>query len=1207
MTDIIQGYGGGGKGGGGSARVAEEAPDSLQSVQYARVIDLVSEGEIGGLVNGSKSIYINDTPLLNDNGQYNFTGVAIDSRVGTQSQTYMPGFPSVENEVQVGTEVKYGLPVTRSITNSNINAARLTVSFPSLTSQDTKNGDINGTTVQLQVHYQNNSGGFIPARISIENINLSSSGLSATSGSTKILQASVDITWTGEDPGYLPIYDVFSQYPIQYCYWAFQYRALPFGIWTTYQTGVLSAAPLRRVYLNENNQLVASVTVPTGNQSIQFQGLPESAYEFRVIKTSGTGSLAAIYGQAATYTPNIYISGKTRSRYQRSIKLQLPAPGPWDIRVTRITPDSTTAALQNASYFESYTEIIDTKLSYPNSALFGLSIDARQFNSIPTRAYDIYGIKIKVPDNYNPVTREYTGEWSGNFKIAWTDNPVWIFYDLVTNSRYGLGQFIQAETIDKWALYPISKYCDEFVPNGFGGQEPRFSCNIFVQTRYEAYDLLMQLASVFRSMIFWSAGQVTCVQDSPSNPIALFTASNVIGGQFNYSGSSAKTRHTTCLVTWNDPKDRYKQKVEYVEDEEGIAKFGVIQAEILAFGCTSRGQAHRMGRWLLYSERMETETVTFKAGMDSALIYPGAIIQTQDQFRSGKRLGGRILAVPSLSEITVDSAVEIEAGKVYNLSVVLPDGSIESSTVTNPIGTYSSLTVSPAFTQQPMDYAIWVLSASDLLPESWRVVSIAEEEQGVISISALAYRKDKYDAIEKNLILEPIPTSTIDVTSPSAVLNLNVTEELYLVSASVVSNAVYVSWTGNSPLYVVSYSSNAINPINVETTTPSYSFKGIPPGKYTFSVTPVNAFGIKGATTSVVKEIYGLSAKPADVTGLAMSVLSGAAYITFNASQDLDVRVGGYLRLRHSSVGTSWNDAVDIGVVIPGTATSAVVPLLSGTYFAKWVDTAGNESVNATTIITDAPNILNLNSVLSISEHPDFNGTKSGVGKVITFGVPSLILDSSLTIDSMSELMDTWPVFSGWGGVRSYGEYFFDNSIDLGATYTSRLSAVLKTYGLSLNNYVDSWSSIDDLKSIDGTDIADVSARIFVKISQDDITYTEWEPLFVGDYTARYFKFKLVLTSEGMNNIAVTECTVNVDMPDTIQSGEDIVSGAGTYSVVFHKPYYTSPAVGITAQDMQTGDYHEITNKTSTGFDIIFKNQVGTPISRTFDYISKGY
>lgn len=1203
----IKGSGGGGKGG-GDARTPVEAPNTLTSVQYARLLDCVSEGEIGGLVSGLNSVLINDTPLLNKDGTANFNNVTVDYRLGTQNQEYITGFPSIENEIAVNTEITTANPVVRSITNQNVDAARITILVPSLTHQNMTNGDLNGSSVTLSLEYQNNSGGFIPARITIEQLSLSLRDTTATSGDVPILSTSLGISWEGIVPILLAT-GRSNKNPVQYCPWVVEYRQTPSGTWTEYLSGTFSGSATSKkvaVRSGDNEFYETKFYPPTGQQNITIDLPVEATYEFRVRKLVVDSTILKMtYANSQYWTPRINIVGKTTSPYQRSVRLELPRPGPWDIRLSRVTPDSTSSVLQNKTNFSSYTEIIDSKLSYPNSAIFGIQIDARQFDSIPSRAYEIYGIKVKVPSNYDPIKREYTGEWDGSFSTQWTNNPAWIFYDLVTNNRYGLGQFIDVDAVDKWALYSIGKYCDEFVPNGFGGTEPRFTCNAYLQTRTEAYNLLTQLASVFRAMVVWSNGQITAVQDKPTDVSALFTAANVLDGRFDYSGSSVKARHTVCLVTWNDPADRYRQKVEYVEDIAGIEKYGIIQTEVSAFGCTSRGQAHRLGRWILFSERLETESVTFKTGLEGALVYPGAIIHTQDQFRSGKRFGGRTFD-SSVSVIKLDSEIEIESAKTYEISVVLPDGTIESKAITNAAGLTSEITLASNLSDTPVNGAMWILSASDLVPEEWRVVSISESDPGIVEIVAISSRQEKFAAVEQDLVLENNPTTTISTTQ-KPITNLSVTESLYLVTPSVVGNATDMSWTGDAALYLVSCAANNQNTLSAETTSPSFTFKGLQPGIYTFNVQPVNALGVRGQTSSITKEIFGLRNIPNDVTNFEISAIAGIGHITFDPSTDLDVKVGGSLKIKHSRLSPSWSDAIDIGISASGTSTSVVVPLMQGYYLAKWVDSSGVESKNATIIETTSPNIITLNFVETIAEHSNFLGAKTNTNIITYLSQNALSLDSELTIDEMTSLLDTWSEFSSLGGVSSTGSYSFYNSADLGSVFTSRLSADLQTYGYNPNDKVDNWGLLDSLGNTDGDEVTGVSARIFVRTSNDNITFTPWSPLVVGDYSARYFEFKLELTSDGVNNIAVTTCAVNIDMPDTIYSVENIVSGTSTLNVTYPSNFYVQPALGITAQNMQTGDYYTITNKTNQGFDIVFKNSAGTNISRTFDYIAKGY
>lgn len=738
MINEIKGFGGGGKGGGGSARVAVEDPDSLRSKQFARVLDLISEGEIEGLVDGLKSVYLNDTPLQNTDESFNFQDVSISYRLGTQTQDYLPGFASAESEQTVAVEVTYDTPIVRTINNTNTDSVRVTIAIPQLTDQNTSNGDLRGSTVDIAIDLQSNGGGYVQ-------------------------------------------------------------------------------------------------------------------------KISDT------------------ISGKTTTQYQRSYVVNLTGSAPWDIRVRRITADSTTAAIQNKTFWASYTEIIDQKLRYPNSALVGISIDAAQFDNIPTRGYEVKLLKVLIPSNYFPETRTYTrnkltGEdtgvpqtWDGTFYQAWTDNPAWCWYDMVTNDRYGLGEFIDSALVDKWAMYTIGKYCDEMVPDGFGGTEPRFTCNLYLQTQEEAYNVINAMASIFRGMSFWAGGGMTATHDAPSDPIAIFSAANVIDGQFNYSGSARKSRHTVALVTWNDPTKGYRQEIEYVEDLAGIARYGVVQKELVAVGCTSRGQAHRIGKWLLYTERMETEIITFKCGLDGAHLYPGAVIKTQDFARSGKRHGGRIITATT-TIVNIDAPILIESGKTYTLSVVLPDGSIENSTLSNSAGSTSALTLVTPLSAAPQDLSVWVVSVSDLVTETWRVIGFTESGKSEIEVTAVEHYEDKYALIEFGVAFEPAQSIAISTVSypPSGL-----------------SASTYVGVNGGLDIVLSwstaegSLSSTVLwrkDNDNFQAATvygQTYTIHNASIGEYTFLVSSVNALGASSANTSLTYNVVSAELLP-DVTGLAL-------------------------------------------------------------------------------------------------------------------------------------------------------------------------------------------------------------------------------------------------------------------------------------------------------------------------------------------------
>ena len=1069
----IHGAGGGGsKGGGGTSHVPTEAPDSLHSRAWARVIDCISEGEIDGLVDGIKSIYFDDTPLQAADGSYNFQGVTVTTRNGLPIQDYIPGFTAIESEIIVNTEIKASTPVVRSISNINLSAIRITISIPALAYQNPSNGDLTGSSVEIAIDINNNNGGWLEVKRDT-------------------------------------------------------------------------------------------------------------------------------------------ISGKTTSRYQRSYRIDMPTPGPWQIRIRRITDDSTQSNLRNQTYWDSYTEIIDAKLSYPNSALVAIQIDSAQFNHIPNRGYDIRGLRIKVPTNYNPITRSYSGIWDGTFKISWTDNPAWCFYDILTNTRYGLGDYINASQVDKWTLYEIGRYCDELVPDGFGGFEPRFTCNLYLQTREEAYNVIQQMASIFRGMAWWSQGAITSVADMPTDPVALFTEANVIDGMFTYSGSSVKQRHTVALVTWNDPTDMYRQKIEYVEDIEGIRQWGVRETEIVAFGCTSRGQAHRVGRWLLYTERMETDTVSFSTGLESALIYPGAIINIQDASRAGVRMGGRIKAATT-SSITLDASVTIEAGKIYNLSCMLPDGSLETRAVSTGTGSQTVLTVSPTFSAAPLVNAIWVLAASDLSPTTWRVVSVSESEPNIVEVTALAYRPDKYAAIENNIILEPITTTIYGITKPAAPGNLTISESLFMVALGVVAARAEVSWDSvpGATSYEISWRINNGNPSIRTVTTPSTEITPATPGTWELSVRSIDTLGRRSSATTLVSTIYGKMAPPADVSGLAISAISGQAHLTFDQSPDLDVIVGGYMHVRHSPLitGASWQNAVDIGFSIPGSATNAVLPLIFGTYLAKWVDSSGNESINATSISTDAPIIFSLNTVETLVAQPAWIGSSNNVW--VNQGI--LYLDSNKTISQQTNNISSWPRLSILDGIVTSGEWI-SNIIDLGTIYTSRLTVLLEVQTIDNNDTIGAHTdNISLWPNIIGQQITDAIATLYVRTTNDDPNispiWSSWKNFSVADWTARAYQFRLVLeTANQQHNVGVLRLEVTIDMPDRIEQVSGVISGLGTKTIIFDPPFKVVSAIGITSENMMSGDYYQIANRSNTGFEITFYDSTGSPISRSFDWIAKGY
>ena len=1059
----------------------------LRSKAFANVLDLVSEGEIVGLVDGQKSIYLNGTPLQNADGSLNFQNVSYDSRPGTQAQTYIPNVSGVESETNVGVEIKQTTSATRTITSSITNAARVTLSVASLFRQK-DDGSTAGASVQIAIDLQTDGGGFV-------------------------------------------------------------------------QT---------------------------------------------VLDT---------------------IDGKATSKYQRSYRINLTGTGPWDIRVRRITADSTDLKLQDKTYWDTYTEIVDAKLRYPNSALVSMRFDSAAFSGVPTRAFDLKLKKIQIPSNYNPLTRAYTGSWNGTFQTAWSDNPAWCFYDLVTNSRYGLGNFVAAGQVDKWALYSIAQYCDQLVDDGFGGTEPRFTCNMYLQSQAEAYKVVQDMASCFRSMIYWSTGTITLSQDAPSDAVALYTQANVEDGAFSYSGSSAKARHTVAMVTWNDPDNLYAQRVEYVEDAEAIARFGIVPTEVVAIGCTSRGQANRVGRWLLYSERYESEVVSFTTGIEGAVARPGQIIKVADASRAGVRLGGRVSSATTTA-VTLDAAVT-PGGSTWDVYAMLPDGTVGTSEVASFAG--STITLVTALADAPQSGAQWILTSTATEAQTFRVMTVSERDDGKIEITALAHDPDKFAHVDDGLVLQPRDITNLN-DPPVTPTGGTVSEYLYATITDLRVGAT-INWSQIDRVasYLVAYSVSGDNAVEATVTTNSLELLNAVAGNYVITVQAVSATGVKSQIYQFEATVLGKTALPSDVTGLQMTVQSDTGLLQWDSHTDLDVRIGGQISIRYSEVllGAQWNTSLPVGD-FPGSSTSGSVPLRAGTYLAKAKDSTGLLSQNAIAVVTDAPNIMQFNAVASSQQDPGFTGVKD---QLITLN-NRLQLDQATPWDSIVDL-DAYT--NGIDGdLVASGEYEFDTYVDTGAVYTSRVSATFSVLSYNVGNLVDEWPLIDSLDLIDsGLLVADqvdswvnwdaivnfdqprsaddATLQIFISTTNDDPAvapiWSAWRVFYVGDYTARAFQFKVRLErgEDVDNQVALSTLGVTVDVPDRIESNNDIDVPAAGLAVTFANAFFSIPAVAITAENMATGDYAQITAKTAAGFTIKFNNAAGTGVARTMDWIAKGF
>ena len=673
-----------GKGGGG-AHTPVEAKETSRSKQLVKIVEILSDGEVAGLANGMKSVYLDNTPVQNSNNSYNFKNFSLQGRVGSQVQGVLGGFNTSEKEVSVGAQVKNNLPITRTITDSKVSRLRFTIGVQSLSNIE-ENGDIKETEVNLAI----------------------------TIGGTVY-----------------PV-TIFGKYSSQYL------------------------------------------------QQHTFKNLP---------------------------------------------------PAPFTIKVERLTADSNSQRLQNNTVWSSYTEVIDTEFTYPNTALIGVKFDSEYFGNIPNRTYDLLGIKVKIPSNYNPKTRQYSGVWDGTFKIDWTDNPAWVLFDIVTNKRYGLGNRLGEFGADKWTLYQVAQYCDQLVPDGFGGREPRFTCNAWLTEQRSAYDVINDICSIFRAMPVWNGQQLTVVMDRPADPVWTYTNANVENGEFNYTFSAKKARHNAIQVEYADKDNSYERAIEYVSDDESIRRNGLNVKKITAFGCTSRGQAHRTGLWLLQTEKLETKTVTFTVGAEGLMHIPGDIIKVADTYYAGTNIGGRVLAVDG-KKVTLDREISISGNSYF--SYISQNAKHQDIKIISVKGAEVTLDQAPTGLEV---YGVWSLSTRQVTSQLFKAISVKEDAKGKYTITALQHEPQKEAIVDNGAKFEPKSTS---------ILNAPQISNIGVITNPDGSVSFATDITGGNGLVkydIKIYKDGALYDVRLGQSSPNISFDDLENGEYTVVIQIKNEKG----------------------------------------------------------------------------------------------------------------------------------------------------------------------------------------------------------------------------------------------------------------------------------------------------------------------------------------------------------------------------
>lgn len=722
----------GAKGGESKPKSPSEARDSLRSTNIAKLLIAVGEGEFEGTPTAA-DIYLDNTPINDASGNVNFPNVKWEWRTGSIDQAYIPGIPSVDNETTVNVELRSDAAWVRSITNTQLSAARIRLAWPALQKQDDE-GNVGGYRIDYAIDVSTDGGAY-----------------------QQVLAEAVD--------------------------------------------------------------------------------------------------------------------GKTTTRYERSRRIDLPAATTgWQIRVRRLTPNQNTNRIADTMLVAGLTEVIDAKLRYPNTALLYIEFDAEQFTNIPAVTVKCKARKWPVPSNYDPVTRTYSGVWDGTMKQAWTNNPAWATYGICTEDRFGLGKRIKPWMVDKWELYRIAQYCDQMVPNGVGGQEPRFLCDMNIQGKAEAWSLLRDIAGIYRGMTYWAQGQLVMQADMPraQDFDYVFTRANVIDGKFSYGSASAKTRYTRALVSYDNPDNNYDTDVIPFADLEMQRRFGDKPTELSAIGCTRASEAQRRGKWVVLSNNLD-RTVTFKTGMEGVIPLPGHIIPVADTLLAGREVGGRIASAAG-KVVTLDRDTQAKPGD--RLILNLPGGRAEGRTVDSVNG--RAVTLTTAYSETPMPQLQWALDADDLAIPLYRVLTRRRDTDGNFEITALQYEPSKFAFIDTGARLEERPISVIPITVVAAPASISLTSTTAIAQGLAVTTMT-ISWpaVSGAVAYDVEWRKDNGNWIKVQRTgATSVDVTGIYAGGYLARVRAVSAFDISSNwRTSILTQLNGKEGLPPAVTSLTASSL----------------------------------------------------------------------------------------------------------------------------------------------------------------------------------------------------------------------------------------------------------------------------------------------------------------------------------------------
>ena len=951
------------------------------------------------------------------------------------------------------------------------------------------------------------------------------------------------------------------------------------------------------------------------------------------------------------------IRGRTADAYNREYRIELTGAHPVDVRLVKTTANSTDRDFRDLVW-QSYSELEDDTNTYPDSAFTRLRLDSEFFSRIPARKFRVRGVKVRIPgaganSSGTPTVDLQTGRiqyptgyiFNGVMGAAqWTTCPAMILLDLLTNTRYGLGNHIIDSNLDLFSFVTASKFSNTLVDDGFGGQEARFACNINIQTSVEAFDVIRTLSGIMRCIPIWSEGALLLTQDSPKDPSYLFTMANVGPEGFSYTGSSLKTRSTVVAVSYFNMETRDLDYEEVEAEASYRSKYGLHVKRVKALGCTSRGQARRFAKAILFAEQRETEAVNFSVSMESGIVVrPGTIVSIADPARSGVRRGGRISSATT-TQITVDDsdATDLSAENNPKLSVIMPNGTVETKNVTAISGKVINIDSSSPFSTTPNANSVWLLENDTVSAQSFRVMSVEEADGVNYGISALAYVNEKYAFIEDGETITPQQISVLNLLKPPPT-GLSADEVIVLINNQPVSKLI-LRWQPVAGVsnYMVNYRFDDNNIVSATTSSPDFEIFNTKVGAYEVSVRSLNAALEPSATAATdTFNTIGKTAVPADVTGLTGEPINKTTVrLRWNLATDLDVTHGGRVYVRHSTKtdGTgTFSNATDLVEALAGNTTIADVPLLEGEYILKFQDDGGRFSNGEASVIIDLPDTVDDKLIQTRREDldvPKFQGTKTDVAFDATTNSLNLI-GGGLFDDIGGSIVGTFDDIGSiddLGGIKPLGTYEFGGTaggtfLDLGDVFTIDLKRHFLTEAFFPSNLLDSRKlAFPTTGTFDGDVATEVNAEMLVAVTQDNPnsgspTYKPFQTFANGRYKGRGFKFKVNLTSKDPDqDIRVFQLGYTASMEQRTElSTSTTASGAGAKAVTFQHPFFVGtanteggansilPSVGITAQNMQSGDFFEISNVSGTGFTVHFKNSSNASVDRNFTYQAVGF